>query len=579
MSSASHHDDQTLTMVEEEPKSEAPVVPARSQTQTQTQTQVESDTILTGSKLVIVFASLMSCVLLIALDQTIVATALPTIASDFHSFALQGWISSAFILAQSTFLLFWGQILRVVPAKYILLVAVTIFEVGSLVCGVAPNVNALIAGRAVSGLGAGGMLTSMIQVIAQVTRLEDRPRLMGIFGSVFALATVVGPLIGGAFTDHATWRWCFYLNLPCGGVALTVVTFLLKPSPPLGTESDPSQHTWTHIRSRLLRLDYLGAILVAGSVTTLILALQWGGNTKPWNSPAVIVCFVLFPVLAAAAIWWEVRLDERAMVPTMIFKNYSTYAIVFYAFIARFSLLIFSYYIPIFYQAARHHSAVQSGVDLLPFMLGTVLTLIIVGQLSGRTGYYQPWLVISPFFLAVGTGLLYSITPSTPSSRLVGYQILAGIGTGMGMQNALIAMQVEFRNERKLIAQASSMVSFGQFLGGTVGLGIAEPVFASELSKYVAQFAPDLGANAAIVKESPTAIWEQLPADQIPGVVKSYTDALRVVFVLDVAGVPVAGLGLIASAFIKNVRIEKTANGPPKVRGEGEDAEKGSDNA
>ncbi|KAF7290179.1 Major facilitator transporter-like protein [Mycena indigotica] len=564
--------------------------------------QVDADTILTGSKLAVVFIAMLLSVLLVALDQTCVLYTMfspcshqlassplpsPRIASDFDSFSLQGWVATSFVLAQTVFLLFYGQLLRIFPAKYTLLAAITIFEVGSLVCGLAQGVDSLIAGRTVSGIGAAGIcmsflsllaelltcliVVSMIQIISQVTRLEDRPRLFGLFGAVFGLSSIVGPLIGGAFTDHVSWRWCFYINLPFGGVSLTVVTFLLKASPPLG--SDPAQRTWRHLRDQVLRMDYLGMLLASAFVTCLILALQWGGNTKPWNDAAVIVTFVLFGVLAIGFVGWEVWLGERAMVPTAIFKSRSIYAIISYAFLTRFSLLLFSYYIPIFYQAARHHSATKSGIDLLPFMLGTVLSVIGSGQIVGRFGRYYPFLVAAPIFLAIGSGLLYTISASTSSAKIIGFQILAGVGTGMGMQNSLLAIQVEFKSkaEARLLGQATSMASFGQFLGGTVGLGVAEPVFASELTKFLAKYAPE--APSVIVKESPTAIYEALPPAMIPGVVRSYTEALRIVFVV---GVPVAGLALLASLFIKNLKIEKT--GPAQEKGDVEKGKTGEEN-
>ncbi|KAJ7646418.1 major facilitator superfamily domain-containing protein [Mycena polygramma] len=195
------------------------------------------DTILMGRKLAVIFVAILLSVLLIALDQTILATALPRIASDFQSFTLQGWVATSFILAQTVFLLFYGQVLRIFSAKWVLVASISIFEIGSLLCEVSQNVNQLIAGRTVSGAGAAGIFVAMFQILAQVTRLEDRPRLFGMFGAVFGLSSIIGPLIGGAFTDHVTWRWCFFINLPVGGVSLTAVTFLLKASPPLG--SDP----------------------------------------------------------------------------------------------------------------------------------------------------------------------------------------------------------------------------------------------------------------------------------------------------------------------------------------------------
>ncbi|KAF7299910.1 Major facilitator superfamily protein [Mycena chlorophos] len=541
----SSNDEHTIAEEAEKPQPQVVTAPPTA--------PADESLVLTGSRLAVVFTALLFSVLLIALDQTILATALPRIASDFDSFALQGWVATAFVLAQTIFLLFYGQLMRIFPAKYILLSTITLFEAGSLLCALAPNVGALIAGRTVTGFGAAGMFVAVLQIMAQSTRLEDRPRLFSLFGVVFGISSIIGPLIGGAFTDHVTWRWCFYLNLPFGGVTLVVVTLLLKAAPPLGADS--VQRTWGYMGRQVLRLDYVGATLVAGAVTSFILALQWGGNTKPWNSAAVIVCLVLGPVIGVITILWEIWLGvERAMVPTTIFKSKSIYAIIFYSILSRFAMLIYTYYIPIYYQAARHRTATQSGIDLLPLMLGTIITMIATGQLVTRWGYYYPFLLVGPVFLAIGSGLLYTLSPSTSGAKVIGFQILAGVGLGLSAQNTLLAMQVEFRSkgEAKLLGQASSMASFGQFLGGTLGLGVAEPVFASELTKFLAKYAPD--APAAVVKESPTAIYSALSEAQIPGVVHAYVASLRIVFVL---GVPVAALCLLSAFFIENIKIPK----------------------
>jgi len=248
---------------------------------------------------------------------------------------------------------------------------------------------------------------------------------------------------------------------------------------------------------------------------------------------------------------WEQYLGEKAMVPLKIFKSRSVYALMCYTILSRVTLLLFSFYIPIFYQVAKHHTATASGVNLLPFTLGIVFCSMISGIVVSR-GTYWPVLVAAPLFLALGSGLLYTLDATTSSAKIIGFQVLVGIGVGLGMQTPLSAIQAQFLSEPGLMSRASSMCIFGQFLGGTVGLGIAEPIFSSKLSKYLLEYAPT--APTTIIEESPTAIYSSIPADQIPGVVHAYTKSLTIVFLI---GVPVAGLGLLASLFIKDAKIYK----------------------
>ncbi|KAJ7688886.1 hypothetical protein B0H17DRAFT_1202748 [Mycena rosella] len=284
------------------------------------------------------------------------------------------------------------------------------------------------------------LIVAMIQILSQATRLADRTRLFGLFGAAFGISSVVGPLIGGAFTDHVTWRWCFFINFPIGGISLSVVTFILEAASPLG--SDPVERSWNHIFYQMLRLDFLDATLVAGALTSLSLALQ--------------------------------------------------YAILAYCILTRFSLLLFSYYIPIFYQAVRHHIATASGIDILPFMLAVVLTVINL-----RTARRQVWTLLAVPYVRPGVprrGLQPTIHPGHEHLRqIIAFQIPTG---------------VELRDNPRLLGQATSMASFGQFLGGTLDLGVAVPVFSSQLAKYLVVYGPD--APAEIVKQSPTAIYTAL---------------------------------------------------------------------
>ncbi|KAM0790108.1 hypothetical protein ACM66B_005435 [Microbotryomycetes sp. NB124-2] len=512
---------------------------------------VDESLILRGKQLAVVFIALLLSIFLTALDQTILAPALPRIASDFNAFTLQGWVSSAFILTQTGFILIYGPILRIYSAKYTLLVAVVIFEVGSVICGAAPDVYVLIFGRALSGVGAAGIFTSAIQILGQCTRLEDRPKLFGLFGAVFGLSSVIGPFIGGGLTDASKngWRWIFYLNVPIGALTVVGILFLLKSSPPLG--ADLTKRSIPDLLRQTLRIDWVGAVLIMGAVTCLVLALQWGGNTKPWKSAAVLVPLVLSVVTGFALLAWQKFLGERAMVPPKIIKSVSVVAIVFYSFTIRFCMLIYIYYLPIFYQVTRAASATRSSIDIIAFMVSVVASVIISGQVVGRVLYrFWPFLFAGPMFLAVGAGLLYTVNETTDNAKIIGYQILAGVGVGTTMQNSLLAMQAEFKDTPRLLAQATGLGSFSQFLGGTVGLAVAQAVFGSVLGDKMRQYAPN--APIDIIKQDPLSIYT-LSADQIQPVIRAYVQNLQYVFIL---GVPFSVSAILLSLLIKNIRIK-----------------------
>jgi MFS family permease len=525
--------------------------------------------ILYGRKLFFAFVAMLLSVLLIALDQTIIAPALPVIASHFSALEQISWIASAYFLTQTSFLLLYGTFLTIYDRKYVYMASVLWFEIGSLFCGVAPSVNFLIFGRAVAGFGAAGIFVSILSIIGEITRLEDRPKLFGTFGAVFGFSSVLGPLLGGAFTDHVTWRWCFYINLPVGAISIICIWFIVPSTgqPVLSPEQIhvaeakfkryfrgrwmPSSKSLTF---RLALIDYVGAVLLLGLITCLLLAIQWGGDRYPWDSAIVIGLLCGFAAITVIFVIWEWKFTgNNGLVPLRFFKNRTQVGACISALFVFFCMLGVIYYLPLLFQAVKHHSATKSGIDILPFMLAIVVGSGMAGTAVSVTGNYWLFLVFGPWLTCAGAGLLYTLHETSPNSHYIGYQFLFGFGVGMVMQLPIVAIQANVDPED--LPQTTALVTFAQLFGGVLGIGICGTVFANELSAGLKEFAPD--ASFDLVRHSVEAIWT-LPPEQRPGVIHAYVKAVDKVFLVPVAcGV----LGSLGALLIRNINIKGRAMG------------------
>jgi len=370
----------------------------------------------------------------------------------------------------------------------------------------------------------------------------------------FAFASVVGPLLGGAFTDHVSWRWCFYINLPFGGIAIAAVVAFLPNNPP---RLNPELKALTLFR-RILTIDFVGTILCLGMVCSLLLPLQWGGNTKPWNDKTVIGLFVAFGVLLALFIAWEWYRGDHAILPLKLLKRRTQIGTCLESFFIFLGLLLAIYYLPLFYQA-QGRSATQSGIDILPFQISTVLSALIGGGIISFTGRYWYFLFGGPFLVSVGAGLLFTITEDTANAKIIGFQILLGCGTGPALQNVVLAIQAEYADNERLVPQATALVTFAQLVGGIIGIAIAGAVFANGLSAYLPQFAPGLSAETAdMVRQSVEVIFT-LPDTVRPGVVHAYVKSIDRVMLI---GVPGGFLAIMSALLIKNHNLkERSAMG------------------
>ncbi|KAF8997631.1 ABC transporter [Cyathus striatus] len=522
-------------------------------------------TLVSGRKLALIFTAFMTAFSLVALDQTILSTALPTIASHFQAVNDISWIASAYFLPQAGFMLFFGRVTTIAPAKVIFLVCVGIFELGSLFCAVAPSVNFLIFGRAVAGLGGAGMWVAIMSIIARITTMSQRPVLMGLFGAVYAVASIVGPLLGGVFADHVSWRWCFYINLPLGGIGFVAIIFLLP------NHSAAEKHDDKHWWQPWYKLDWIGTAMSVALVVLLLLPLQWGGNEKEWNDPAVIGTFVGFAVTLVAFIVWERKVGNQAILPLKILLRrnmmgaFLEAAMIQIGFvIATVGFIFIRCDIPILTNntlfsaaivPASWHSATRSGIDILPFMISGVVATIVSGGVVALKGYIWPFLFFMPFIASVAFGLLFTVSQTTSFARIAGFQILIGIGLGSAIQNTIIVAQAEFAENEAVVPQATSLITFMQLIGSSVGLAATGAVFTSELKSSLRLFASSISAEVIQnALSSVSAVAHLSPDDKIL-VLKAYIRAVDRVFLI---GVPSSALAGIAALLIGRRTISRS---------------------
>ncbi|KAG4028915.1 hypothetical protein MFRU_018g00260 [Monilinia fructicola] len=471
-----------------------------------------------SSRVVPLLVSVFMTVFLVALDRTIISTAIPEITNEFNSLPDVGWYGSAYLLTCSAFQLLFGKFYTFWAVKTVLLSSVLLLEVGSIVCGAAPSSAAFIVGRAISGIGAAGVFSGTIVCIVYAVPLEKRPRLQGLFGAIFGIASVIGPLVGGAFTSKVTWRWCFYINVPIGGVAMIIIALCLKV---------PNQDT-TKIAliKKFSQLDVIGNTFLMPGVVCLLLALQWGGQIYAWNSGRVVALLVITAVFLLAFVAVQILLPKTATIPPRIAKQRSIIAGFLATLFLGSSQYIYIYFLPIWFQAINGVSAVDSGIRLLPLMLAMVLASIFGGLVVQKTGYYTPPAIVGSSIMCVGAGLLITLQVDTEKGKWIGYQILYGFGMGMCSQAPNLAAQTVLPTEDVSIGIA--LMFFATLLGAAVFVSVGQNVLDNQLVQRLSGFPgfePDL-----ITEGGATSFLSSLPASlQETGLIE-YNEALRRVF-------------------------------------------------
>ncbi|WVQ71500.1 hypothetical protein IAR50_001038 [Cryptococcus sp. DSM 104548] len=499
-----------------------------------------------------IFGSLCIVVFLFALDQLIVATALPKITAEFDALSQMSWISSGYFLTLLSFNLIYSQFMNIFPSKHVMIFAIVGFEAGSLVCGLAPNMTVLILGRVLSGAGAAGLFGSGMVIIAELTPLHSRGHYFSGFGICFAIASVVGPLLGGTFSDHVTWRWCFFVNLPLGAISIIAILLFQPSTPPLGLENTYTGYSWSMLKQVLL-CDWVGVCLATAWGTCFILAAQWAGVSKAWNHWSVIVCWVGTGVLPFVFCLYEWYMKDRGYfrIRLLCRRNIGGAAILGFFTFGLYMILVF--YLSLTFQSVHHISATGAGVRLLPLIGALVAFLIISALVISYFSRYKPIICCGPVLLITASVLFSFIDSDTPLARLYGYQVVLGAGLGCCMQNIMLAVQNELRHEPGLLSMGTGLAVFVGFAGRILGLNVAQSVFENMVQRNLRSQVPNITPQLiSSIMNDAASVWTVVPDQLRPDVLKAWCKTASEVFMICI---PLAVLALVGGLVMKNSRM------------------------
>ncbi|KAK9440851.1 MFS toxin efflux pump (AflT) [Metarhizium brunneum] len=483
-----------------------------------------------GIKLVLIISALCLAVFLVALDQTIIAPALGAITTQFQSVKDIGWYGSAYLLTTTALQPMYGAVYKLFNVKLVYLGAVFIFEVGSLLTAVAPNSTAFIVGRAIAGIGTAGLFSGSIVILSLSMPLQKRPIVFGLIGGMWGIASVAGPLLGGVFTENVSWRWCFYINLPIGGIAMCIVALFVHIN---RNTSDTENMTFME---RLLQLDLLGTFVFIPAIVCLLLALQWGGADYPWNDSKVIGLFVGFALMIAVFVGIQFWQGDRGTLPPRFFKNRNTLCAMMFAFFFGAGFFPLVYFISLYFQAIQGVSAVQAGIKILPLLLATVLCSIITGGLISVIGYYNFVIIPCMILYTVGSGMITTFDVDTPLRQWFGYQVIAGLGIGAGFQIGVLVVQTVLPQE--MVPVGTACVQFFQALGGAIFVAVAQTLFQNGLIDTLAK--DNIGIDGKIfINSGASQIKHVLEGmgrlDTLDQVLEAYMIGLRHTYYISVA--------------------------------------------
>ncbi|KAM0136962.1 hypothetical protein ACHAP3_004300 [Botrytis cinerea] len=458
--------------------------------------------------------SLYLLMLIVALDRTTLSTAIPAITNEFNTLEDIGWYASAYLLTNCATQLAFGKIYKFCNYKWVLMIAVVIFEVGSAICGSASNSKIFIAGRA-----------------------------FGLYWWIFAIANVCGPLLGGILTEKATWRWCFYINLPVGGAAAIILLFAV--------EGKPNKNTDTFLQ-KLQRMDPVGTLVFIPGIVSILLALQFGGNEYSWGDARNVVLFILGSILLTTFVTIQFKTGDNATVPIRIIKQRSVASVAWFSFFNSSSFYLAVYYIPIWFQAVQGLDALDSGIHTLPLVLSLVFATLFASIFQRSIGYYFPMIIASSIIAPVGAGLLITLQVDSGPKEWMSWPVVFGSGLGLGIQQINLAVLACLDDDD--VPTGLALISFFQTLGDTIFVTVGQAIFAHELVKNLSALNLSSLPTSLILRTGATELRTLVPPQYLSEVLSAYNAAIMKVFLVAII---TSALTVFTGLTLEWIRINK----------------------